>query len=139
MIESAAMHLPQSISLDLDADRAQPIRCDEHKLRQVLVNLVDNAVKYSPEGGRVELRVRSANGSCLIEVADEGLGIPPEERERIFEKFYRLDPQQTQGVGGSGLGLYISRELVERMDGRLRVESEPGKGSRFTVELPLRR
>jgi two-component system sensor histidine kinase SenX3 len=66
-------------------------------------------------------------------------GIPPGEQERIFEKFYRLDPQQNQGVGGSGLRLYISRELVERMDGRLRVESEPGKGSRFTVELPLRR
>ena len=139
VIESAEMHLPESISLDLDVDGAQPINCDENKLRQVLVNLVDNAVKYSPDGGRVELRVRSANGSCLIEVADEGLGIPPEERERIFEKFYRLDPQQTQGVGGSGLGLYISRELVERMDGRLRVESEPGKGSRFTVELPLPR
>jgi two-component system phosphate regulon sensor histidine kinase PhoR len=139
VIESAEMHLPESISLDLDVDGAQPINCDENKLRQVLVNLVDNAVKYSPSGGRVELRVRSANGSCLIEVADEGLGIPPEERERIFEKFYRLDPQQTQGVGGSGLGLYISRELVERMDGRLRVASEPGKGSRFTVELPLPR
>ena len=138
VIESAALHIPQSISLDLDVASAQPIRCDEHKLRQVLVNLVDNAVKYSPEGGRVELRVRSANGSCLIEVADEGLGIPLEERDRIFEKFYRLDPQQTQGVGGSGLGLYICRELVERMEGHLRVESEPGKGSRFTVELPLR-
>ena len=139
VIDSAALHLPESISLDLSVDGAAPIRCDENKLRQVLVNLVDNAVKYSPEGGRVELRVRSENGSCLIEVADEGLGIPEDERERIFEKFYRLDPQQTQGVGGSGLGLYICRELVERMNGRLRVESEPGKGSRFTVELPLRR
>ena len=138
VIESAAIHVPQTISLDLSADGSEPIRCDENKLRQVLVNLVDNAVKYSPGGGRVELRVRSSNGSCLIEVADEGLGIPDDERERIFEKFYRLDPQQTQGVGGSGLGLYICRELVERMNGSLRVESEPGKGSRFTVDLPLR-
>jgi signal transduction histidine kinase len=104
----------------------------------VLVNLVDNAVKYSPGGGRVELRVRGENASCLIEVSDEGLGIPAEERERIFEKFYRLDPQQTQGVGGSGLGLYICRELVERMHGRLTVESKPGEGSRFTVALPAR-
>ena len=143
VIESAALHVPRTISLDLDLDLdvngASPIRCDENKLRQVLVNLVDNAVKYSPEGGHVELRVRSSNGSCLIEVADEGLGIPADERERIFEKFYRLDPQQTHGVGGSGLGLYICRELVERMNGRLNVESELGKGSRFTVELPLRR
>jgi len=139
VLESASVHVPESIDLDLDVDRAVSVRCDENKLRQVLVNLVDNAVKYSPQGGRVELRVRSSNGSCLIEVADEGLGIPSDERDRIFEKFYRLDPQQTQGVGGSGLGLYICRELVERMDGRLSVESEPGKGSRFTVELPLRR
>jgi signal transduction histidine kinase len=139
VIESAAVHLPESISLDLTVYGAAPIRCDENKLRQVLVNLVDNAVKYSPSGGRVELRVRNVNGSCQIEVADEGLGIPPDEHERIFEKFYRLDPQQTHGVGGSGLGLYICRELVERMNGRLHVESEPGKGSRFTVELPLQR
>jgi signal transduction histidine kinase len=71
-------------------------------------------------------------------VLDEGLGIPAAEQARIFEKFYRLDPQQTQGVGGSGLGLYICRELVERMDGRLTVESEPGRGSRFSVLLPTR-
>ena len=139
VIESAAVQVPESISLGLSIDGAAPVRCDENKLRQVLVNLVDNAVKYSPEGGGVELCVRSENGSCEIEVADEGLGIPPDEHERIFEKFYRLDPQQTQGVGGSGLGLYICRELVERMNGRLHVQSEPGKGSRFMVELPLRR
>jgi signal transduction histidine kinase len=102
----------------------------------VLVNLVDNAIKYSPEGGDVEIKLGAANGECLIEVVDEGLGIPSSERERIFEKFYRLDPQQTRGVGGSGLGLYICRELVERMNGRLDVESEPGRGSRFTVRLP---
>ena len=138
VIESAALHLPNTISLDLDADGAVPVACDANKLRQVLVNLVDNAVKYSPDGGRVELRVRSDDSSCRIEVLDEGRGIPDDERERIFEKFYRLDPQQTHGVGGSGLGLYISRELVERMDGTLSVDSEVGRGSRFTIELPAR-
>jgi len=138
VIESAQVHVPETISLALDVDGAPKISCDENKLRQVLVNLVDNAVKYSPGGGRVELRVRNGLGSCVIDVVDEGLGIPPGERERIFEKFYRLDPQQTHGVGGSGLGLYICRELVERMEGRLSVESEPGRGSRFTLELPAR-
>jgi PAS domain S-box-containing protein len=138
VIESAQVHVPETISLSLDVDGAPKISCDENKLRQVLVNLVDNAVKYSPGGGHVELRVRNGDGSCVIDVVDQGLGIPPAERERIFEKFYRLDPQQTHGVGGSGLGLYICRELVERMDGRLSVESEPGKGSRFTLELPAR-
>ena len=139
VIESAELHIPETISLSLDADGAPRISCDEHKLRQVLVNLVDNAVKYSPGGGRIELRVRAnGNGSCVIDVVDQGLGIPPGERERIFEKFYRLDPGLTHGVGGSGLGLYICRELVERMDGRLSVDSEPGRGSRFTLELPAR-
>jgi PAS domain S-box-containing protein len=136
VIESAQLHVPETISLSLDVDGTPKISCDENKLRQVLVNLVDNAVKYSPGGGHVELRVRNGHGSCVIDVIDEGLGIPPGERERIFEKFYRLDPEQTHGVGGSGLGLYICRELVERMDGQLSVESEPGKGSRFTLELP---
>ncbi|MFL5922156.1 MAG: ATP-binding protein [Gaiellaceae bacterium] len=138
VIESAHLHVPETISLTLDVDSAPKISCDENKLRQVLVNLVDNAVKYSPGGGRVELQVRNGDDSVVIDVVDEGLGIPAPERERIFEKFYRLDPQQTQGVGGSGLGLYICRELVERMDGRLSVDSEPGKGSRFTLELPVR-
>jgi PAS domain S-box-containing protein len=137
VIESASLHVPDSISLRLTADSAPPILCDENKLRQVLANLVDNAIKYSPEGGEVEVRVAAANGDCVIEVVDQGLGIPSAERERIFEKFYRLDPQQTQGVGGSGLGLYISRELVERMNGRLSVESQPGEGSRFTLTLPV--
>jgi PAS domain S-box-containing protein len=139
VIESAATHLPEAISLSLDADEPPQIACDPNKLRQVLVNLVDNAVKYSPDGGEVVLRVRGDNGSCRIDVLDHGLGIPAAEQGRIFEKFYRLDPQQTQGVGGSGLGLYICRELVERMDGWLTVESEPGKGSRFSVVLPTRR
>jgi PAS domain S-box-containing protein len=138
VLESARTHAPTTVDLRLDADGAPRISCDEHKLRQVLVNLVDNAVKYSPGGGLIELRVHNGDATCVIEVVDEGLGIPPAERERIFEKFYRLDPQQTHGVGGSGLGLYICRELVERMEGQLSVESEPGKGSRFRVELPAR-
>jgi len=136
VVESASLHLPDGISLHVEKQATKPILCDVAKLRQVLVNLVDNAIKYSPDGGDVEIKLDSVNGECLIEVADEGLGIPSSERERIFEKFYRLDPQQTRGVGGSGLGLYISRELVERMNGRLEVDSEPGKGSRFRVLIP---
>jgi PAS domain S-box-containing protein len=138
VIESAEVHLPEGIVLSLSANDAPSITCDENKLRQVVVNLLDNAIKYSPEGGKVEILVEQADGGCQIEVSDEGLGIPSSEREKIFEKFYRLDPQQATGVGGTGLGLYICRELVERMDGELSVESEPGVGSRFTVALPAR-
>jgi signal transduction histidine kinase len=139
VIESASVHLPDGILLDLSAEGARSIDCDEAKLKQVLVNLVDNAIKYSPDGGQVTISLDQNGNGCLIEVADQGLGIPAEEQDRIFEKFYRLDPQQTKGVGGSGLGLYICRELVERMDGQLSVESEPGVGSRFQVALPTRR
>ena len=136
VIESASVHLPDGVSLRLARNGTQRIVCDENKLRQVLTNLIDNAIKYSPDGGQVEIRLAAEDGECLIQVADEGLGIPSSELERIFEKFYRLDPQQTRGVGGSGLGLYICRELVERMNGRIEVDSEPGRGSRFTVALP---
>jgi signal transduction histidine kinase len=100
------------------------------------VNLVENAVKYSPGGGRIELGVEAADGAVLFRVVDEGLGIPADEQERIFEKFYRLDPDMTQGIGGTGLGLYICSELVERMGGRIWVESEEGRGSAFFFELP---
>ncbi|HKB19621.1 MAG TPA: ATP-binding protein [Gaiellaceae bacterium] len=110
---------------------------DEDKLRQVLINLVDNAVKYSPDGGAIEVRVEPNGTSLRVSVRDEGLGIPHGEQQRIFGKFYRVDPQLSRGVGGTGLGLYICRELVRRMDGRLTVTSKEGEGSTFAVELPL--
>jgi signal transduction histidine kinase len=110
---------------------------DEDKLRQVLINLVDNAVKYSPDGGAVEVRVEPNVTSLRVSVSDQGLGIPHGEQQRIFGKFYRVDPQLSRGVGGTGLGLYICRELVRRMDGRMTVSSKEGEGSTFVVELPL--
>ena len=107
---------------------------DADRIQQVLVNLLDNAVKYG--GGDVTVRVESANGVARIEVADAGPGIPPGEQQRIFEKFYRGDPQLTHAPSGTGLGLYISRELVERMGGHLDVRSQAGAGATFVVELP---
>jgi two-component system sensor histidine kinase VicK len=112
------------------------LAADPDKVRQVLANLVENAVKYSPDGGRVDVRLEQAGDRVRFLVLDEGLGIPPSEHERVFEKFYRLDPNLTRGVGGTGLGLYICRELVRRMDGQIWVESRDGRGSTFVVELP---
>jgi two-component system, OmpR family, phosphate regulon sensor histidine kinase PhoR len=110
---------------------------DPERTRQVLTNLVDNAIKYSPAGGRIELGLEVEGGNARFTVRDEGLGIPLGEQRRIFEKFYRLDPDHRRGVGGSGLGLYICRELVRSMNGRIWVESDPGKGATFTFELPI--
>jgi signal transduction histidine kinase len=124
--------------LDVEADVPRAV-CDPVKLRQVLVNLLDNAVKYSPEGGTIALRVERAGHRVRLSVSDEGIGIAPAEHERIFEKFYRLDPQLSRGVGGTGLGLYISREFIKRMNGSIWVESGPARGSTFYVELPLAR
>jgi signal transduction histidine kinase len=112
------------------------LSCDGDKLRQVLINLVDNAVKYSPDGGRVELRVEADDYGLRLSVSDEGLGIAHGDQQRIFGKFYRVDARQSSGVGGTGLGLYISRELVRRMGGRLSVSSRENEGSTFALELP---
>jgi two-component system phosphate regulon sensor histidine kinase PhoR len=109
---------------------------DEERTRQVLLNLVDNAIKYSPSGGRIDVTVASVGEWLRFTVRDEGLGIPLGEQERIFEKFYRLDPDQRRGIGGTGLGLYICRELVRSMGGRIWVESEPGLGTTASFELP---
>lgn len=114
-----------------------PMAGDHEKLRQVVTNLVANAVKYSPAGGRIEVELTPRDGELLIAVRDEGLGIAPDEQRLIFEKFYRADANMTRGVSGSGLGLYISRELVQLMGGTISVRSELGKGSAFVVTLPL--
>jgi PAS domain S-box-containing protein len=138
-VEAMSAQVPEGIVLELDRradhDAAYALG-DRDRLQQVLVNLLDNAVKYSPDGGTVTVSIERRTDAVRIVVADEGLGIPVGEQERIFEKFYRLDPQLRVG-GGTGLGLYISRELVQRMGGRITVRSEPGVGSTFVVELPV--
>jgi PAS domain S-box-containing protein len=137
VLDSARLRAPEQVELRLEqnGDRAIAL-ADEDKLRQVLVNLLDNAIKYSPDGGDVVVELAGGQGHVRLAVRDHGLGIPPGEHERIFEKFYRLDPALTRGVGGSGLGLFISRELVSRMGGSLTVRSQPGEGAAFVVDLP---
>jgi PAS domain S-box-containing protein len=137
VLDSARLRAPEQIELRLEQNGTPLVAlADEDKLRQVLVNLLDNAIKYSPDGGDVVVELEGGHGRVRLCVRDHGLGIPPGEHERIFEKFYRLDPALTRGVGGSGLGLFISRELVSRMGGSLTVRSQPGEGAAFVVDLP---
>jgi PAS domain S-box-containing protein len=134
----AAFAARENISIELAVpDTIETVAGDPDKLRQVLINLIDNAVKYSPGGGRVEVAIEPREAGVRIVVKDEGIGIAPPHQRRIFGKFYRVDPDLAGGVGGTGLGLYICRELVRLMDGRLTVSSEEGKGSTFVVDLPV--
>ena len=138
VVKALRAHAPEQITLDLDVEPGLPqVAADPDKLRQVLTNLVDNAIKYSPDGGHVYVLVTRSGSRIRFRVQDEGLGIPPGEQARIFEKFFRLDPQLTRGVGGTGLGLYICHELVQRMNGRIGVNSDGRSGSTFWVELPV--
>ena len=138
IVAAARAHLPPNVTILFEPPTTlAAVAGDADKVRQVLVNLLDNAVKYSPDGGQVELRLEEQEGRMRFSVRDHGLGVPPAEQTRIFDKFYRLDPHLTRGVGGTGLGLYICRELIRRMGGRIWVASGEGPGSTFFFELPL--
>src|SRR2546429_328603 len=123
------------IAIALD-DATPRVAADGEKVKQVLVNLIENAVKYSTGGGAIEVSLRNVDDRVRFSVRDDGLGIPLVEQQRIFEKFHRLDPNMTRGVGGTGLGLYICKQLVDQMNGRIWVASREGEGSTFAFELP---
>ena len=136
--EAARMRLPLNMELELEVEEELPeVAADSDKLRQVLVNLTENAIKYSPDGGRIGIALRQQDSVVRFSVWDEGIGIAPNEQAHIFERFHRADPNMTRGVGGTGLGLYICRELVEGMNGQIWVDSREGVGSTFSFELPL--
>jgi two-component system, OmpR family, phosphate regulon sensor histidine kinase PhoR len=135
-VEAMRLHLPPTAEVDVEvAPGVGPAAGATDRIQQVLVNLLDNAIKYGGDGP-ISVRVEPSNGTIRILVADSGPGIPLPEQQRIFEKFYRSGPELTRRSGGTGLGLYISRELVERMGGRIDVHSHPGAGATFAVELP---
>jgi heavy metal sensor kinase len=113
------------------------VRGDAAALRRALLNLVENAVKYTPPGGKIELSLTREDGTASICVQDTGIGIARRDAERIFEPFVRLDAARARETGGAGLGLAIAREIVRSHGGALTVDSEPGAGSRFTIRLPL--
>ena len=109
---------------------------NELRLEQVLVNLLDNAVKFNRPNGEVHLEAREADGAARITIRDTGIGIPSEDLPRIFERFYRVDKARSREMGGTGLGLSIVRHVIEQMNGSIRVDSQLGVGSEFTITIP---
>lgn len=130
LAEASQLVLSQSVPSGLI------VPADADRLEQVLTNLVDNALKYTPPGGRVEVRAAAMNGEIAVEVADTGRGIPPEDLPHVFERFYRADRSRTRGSGGTGLGLAIAKHIVEAHGGRISVRSRSDEGTAFVVTLP---
>ncbi|MBN1955114.1 MAG: PAS domain S-box protein [Anaerolineae bacterium] len=119
-------------------DNFPPVKGDAMRLEQVLDNLVSNAIKYSPRGGRIDIRGHVRRGGVTVSVRDEGIGIPATEQGRIFDAFYRVDDSSSRATGGAGLGLFLARAIVQAHHGSMWVESEPGAGSTFSFSLPYR-
>jgi signal transduction histidine kinase len=133
--------LAHGISLDIDTTKDLEhlkIMMDERRVKQVMFNLLSNAVKFTPDGGAIRVEGKKEGKELIISVSDTGIGIAPEDQERIFEEFYQTRSSITGKTPGTGLGLPVTRSIVEMHSGRIWVESEgPGKGSRFTFTLPV--
>jgi signal transduction histidine kinase len=128
----------KEIDLQIDITGGLPaVDVDADRMIQVLVNLLDNALRYTPAGGWINLSAKRFQEGVAISVQDSGPGISPEDLEHLFERFYRGDKSRQREEGGSGLGLAIAKSLVESQGGNIKVESQPGEGARFIVELPV--
>jgi|SRR5436190_5358933 len=110
---------------------------DEDLLKRMILNLLDNAVKYTPVGGDISVELKRQNGNARIVVRDTGIGIPPNDQMHVFDRFYRVDKARSRAQGGAGLGLSIVQWIVDAHEGKITVDSEPGVGTKFTIDLPL--
>jgi two-component system, OmpR family, phosphate regulon sensor histidine kinase PhoR len=128
----------RALAIEVDVPEALgPLEGDAGQLERVLLNLLSNAMKFSPEGSAITVRAWREGGQVHVAVADEGIGIPFEEQSRLFERFFRSSLARERSIQGTGLGLAISKGIVERHGGTIAVDSKPGKGSTFTITLPL--
>ena len=154
-LELSTFHLPTAIgnALTLVRERAQrhgialgseldpalgELLADERKVKQILVNLLSNAVKFTPDGGRVHVSAARVDSRVEVSVRDTGIGIAPEDQTALFEEFRQVGRDSLRRAEGTGLGLALTRKFAELHGGDIRVASEPGKGSTFTVSLPIR-
>jgi heavy metal sensor kinase len=135
--DSCILASEKHIAVTLEAGSPVMIVGDRLRLRQLFLNLIDNAIKYTPDGGKVTLALERENGLVVFRVSDTGIGIPDADLPRIFDRFYRVDKARSREMGGTGLGLSIAKWIAELHRGTITVESEVLKGSVFTVRLPL--
>jgi len=126
----------KKITLEVNSIQEIIVRGDRTRLQQLFTNLIDNAIKFTPEGGAIHITVEKNNGSVQVKIKDNGVGIPKEEQEKIFKRFYRVDKSRSKETGGVGLGLSISEWIAQAHQGRIEVDSELNQGSTFTVFLP---
>ena len=129
----------KNISLNCNADETIKIAANADYVKQIILNLVDNAIKYTPENGDVNVKIFADKDDAVIKVSDTGMGIPKEDQARIFERFYRVDKARSREIGGTGLGLAITKHIAMNLGGTISVESELEKGSTFTVRIPMKR
>ncbi|RZM11568.1 MAG: ATP-binding protein, partial [Pedobacter sp.] len=113
------------------------VYADKVKINHVISNLLNNAVKYSPNGVHIEIRCEHKNGFAQVSIKDQGIGIPPEDQPNLFERYYRVQNQNTKHISGFGIGLYLSSEIVKAHQGKIWVESSVGDGSTFYFTLPV--
>ena len=134
LLDPAAKQRNQTLSGEVEDGLT--LMGDQSKLHQILYNLTDNAIKYSPDGGTIHVSLQEDGQDLVWRVRDNGVGIPEEDQDHIFERFYRVDKARSRETGGTGLGLSIVRQLVTMHGGQITVESAPGEGSEFIVRLP---
>jgi two-component system phosphate regulon sensor histidine kinase PhoR len=118
-------------------DETLRFRADRDRLSQILINIVDNAVKFTPEGGTITVEIFRAEGEMVIRITDTGIGIPKGEIPKLGQRFYRVDKARSRQLGGTGLGLSIVKHLVEAHRGRMLIESDPGQGTSVSLHFPL--
>jgi len=134
-----ALAQDKGIKFTVDATESLVVNGDKTKLRQLFINILENAIRYTPNDGNISVSAFKKEDNALVAISDTGIGIPPEHLPHIFERFYRVDKARSRAEGGVGLGLAIAKYIVESHDGKIELESQVGKGTTFTISIPLKK
>nr|WP_315021372.1 ATP-binding protein [uncultured Aminipila sp.] len=136
-VELTAANKDQHLNCLFNDEERIPVDMDKDRVEQVILNIISNAIKYTTEGGRIDIDALKVDKNAIITIADNGIGIPETEQSRVFERFFRVDKARSRALGGTGLGLAISKQIVEGHQGAIELESKEGKGTKVTITLPL--